>query len=555
MKKQQQPQSRNTKRPTRKPGLTDKQKLIKSSAEQRLQAQQLAFTWQEKLFSKRQVSVHLLRQAATILQPQTYDEVVEERAVQDYCGYPLCNGTPVKDQPRYRISLSQRKVFDQSELASYCSDECLQKSKYFRMQLSEEPVWFRDLQVQPSIQIVLPSQDLKKVLEKEKQQSQKSKTVHQIRQDYVQKLLENVSILPTTTGVSSATSPSSSTAPVTAESFETDTGNEIRIFENTSQNVVPPNIPEDGVHDAIEGFRIEMRRRKSQGEQGLPTTMILQTESTTMNQSNTQDDDDGINPPGSPTTVGSESVVFEDEEAMFENAMETMMMLKEIKADQPDEIKQEKTILPEQQNKQPNPPSSSTQQQQQNATVPKPITPKTVNIVIPEIPKPSSKKKKRQVPEMSLFGKIWTMTDRLTTKATRKYFEELKRQAKIDVHELLRDESENIPRDETSLMRSQIFSERILETYAVVRAQIGLAENLETDIINLIQTFRFTDASMIVLNPSETYMMTLVLFKALADVAIQNNSWQQNFESCCKAIGETGDTVGACVRVLRVAST
>ena len=156
-------QSNNGKRPLtrKKPGLTDKQKLIKNSAEQRLQAQQLAFTWQEKLFSKRQVPVSLLRQATAILQPQTYDEVVEERAVQDYCGYPLCNNTPVKDQPRYRISLSQRKVFDQTELASYCSDNCLQKSKYFRMQLSEEPVWFRDLQAQPLVKIVLPSEDLK----------------------------------------------------------------------------------------------------------------------------------------------------------------------------------------------------------------------------------------------------------------------------------------------------------------------------------------------------------------------------------------------------------
>ena len=62
---------------------------------------------------------------------------------------------------------------------------------------------------------------------------------------------------------------------------------------------------------------------------------------------------------------------------------------------------------------------------------------------------------------MSLFGKIWTMTDRLTTKATRKYFEELKVQRKVDMAALLRDETD---RDETTLMRSQIFSEKILET-------------------------------------------------------------------------------------------
>ncbi|KAG2216903.1 hypothetical protein INT45_010931 [Circinella minor] len=541
-------QSTNGKKPVtrKKPGLTDKQKLIKSSAEQRLQAQQLAFSWQEKLFSKRQVPVSLLRQAATILQPQTYDEVVEERAVQDYCGYPLCNNAPVKDQPRYRISLSQRKVFDQTELASYCSDNCLQKSKYFRMQLSEEPVWFRDLQTQPLVKIVLPSQDLKKILEEEKQESQKAKSTHQIRQDYVQKLLENISILPTTINTINKASSSSSLAatatPVTVESFETDTGNEIRIFENntTLENTTLTNIPKEGIHDAIEGFRIEMQRRRRKSNDG-PSTLILQTD-TTYN-----DNDD--KPPASPTTVGSESVIFEDEETMLENAMETMMMLKEMKADQPDQIAT--PPQPSAAERQPRQQSSSTSTTIASNTT-TPTQPKAVNIVIPDIPKPSSKKKKRQVPEMSLFGKIWTMTDRLTTKATRKYFEELKLQTKVDMAKLLRDETN---RDETTLMRSQIFSEKILETYAVIRAQLGLSDTLETDLINLIQTFQFTDASIVVLNPSETYMMTLVLFKALADVTISNNTWQQNFEACCKAVGETGDTIGACVRVLRVAST
>ncbi|KAI9491021.1 Rtr1/RPAP2 family-domain-containing protein [Zychaea mexicana] len=536
-----------------KPALSAKQKLIKASAEQRLQSQELAFSWQEKLFSKRQISLHLLRQAAAILQPQTYDEVVEERAVQDYCGYPLCDRTPQKNQPRYRISLSQRKVYDQSELASYCSDDCMQKSKYFRMQLSEEPVWFRDLQVPPPIQIVLPSEDLKKVLQREKEDKRKDRTGHQIRIDYVQKLLENVPILPTTGTL---------TANVTATSFETDTGNEIRIIENTSPNAVPPNMPKDGIHDAIEGFQIQMRRKSVEG----PTTLVLQ-------HGDQADGGDDMKPL-SPTTVDSETVVFEDEEALLEDAMETMMMLKDLQADKPDEIKPKASAPshqgePHQQRAPANQalemttmtttlpvssselPSSSQQQQQK----PKAAAPKTVKVVIPEIPKPSSKKKKRQVPEMSLFGKIWTMTDRLTTKTTRRYFEELKSQSQVNMRELLCEEDDNTIRDEVSLMRGQIFSERILETYGLVRAQMGLENALENDIINLIQTFRFADASMVVLNSSEAYMMTLVLFKALADVTIQNTSWQHNFEECCKAIGESGDKVDACVRVLRVAST
>lgn len=60
---------------------------------------------------------------------------------------------------------------------------------------------------------------------------------------------------------------------------------------------------------------------------------------------------------------------------------------------------------------------------------------------------------------------------------------------------------------------------------------------------------------MVVLDTSQAYMMTLVLFKALADVAVGGTEWRANFEACCSAIGESGDTIDACVRVLRVAST
>lgn len=138
-----------------------KEKVMKESVQHRARMQQLVFSWQEKIFSIPKAPSSLLRQAATILQPQTYDEIVEERAVQDWCGYPLCDNTPQKDQPRYHISLSRRKVFDQSELASFCSEACLQRSKYFRMQLSEDPVWVRDMQAVPNVHIIRLDQDVK----------------------------------------------------------------------------------------------------------------------------------------------------------------------------------------------------------------------------------------------------------------------------------------------------------------------------------------------------------------------------------------------------------
>lgn len=142
--------------------LTPKQKLIKESAEQRFKIEKLVFVWQEKLFSQARNSAPTLQRAATYLQPKTYEEVVEERVVQSWCGYPLCDNTPkTEDLQKYKISLSQRKVYDQTELANYCSEGCYHKSKYYNMQLSEEPVWFRDLNAVPNTHIILLEEDFK----------------------------------------------------------------------------------------------------------------------------------------------------------------------------------------------------------------------------------------------------------------------------------------------------------------------------------------------------------------------------------------------------------
>lgn len=125
--------------------LTAKQKIVQESALQRQKVQEQVFAWQEHLFTEDSVSAATLIKVARWLQPQTYDEIVEERSVQSMCGYPLCSNAPEEQESRYRISLSQRKVFDQSERMSYCSLACLQKSRYYAMQLSEDPVWVRDL--------------------------------------------------------------------------------------------------------------------------------------------------------------------------------------------------------------------------------------------------------------------------------------------------------------------------------------------------------------------------------------------------------------------------
>ncbi|CDS07578.1 hypothetical protein LRAMOSA01527 [Lichtheimia ramosa] len=492
-----------------------KEKVLKESVQQRARMQQLVFSWQEKIFSIPKVPSSLLRQAATILQPQTYDEVIEERAVQDWCGYPLCDNAPQKDQPRYHISLSRRKVFDQSELASFCSEACLQRSKYFRMQLSEDPVWIRDMQAVPNVHIIQLDQDVKKALANEQQKSNQTRhSGHEIRQNYVQQLLANV---PAATAGGEHT--------------------ELRIVEHDDAIVMDSETPISGVHDAIEGYRINVKRNSEQ-----PTTIILQQQQQQQQEPKQQSEQQDTN-----------TMDLKEEDTLLEDAMDTMMKLKDLKLDQPTEIERNA----------PQPSSSSTRRpskkvQQPSSALPdnndtsSPTKEKVIKMVVP---KPPVKKKKTQLPEMSLFGKIWTMTDRLTTKATRRYFDELKHTDTVDVREILIQEQQHGQNDESALMRGQIFSEKILETFSIIRAQIGFKDKLEDDLIDLIQTFKFTDASMVVLDGSQAYMMTLVLFKALADLTIKDRDWHPGFEACCSAVGETSDTIDACVRVLKIAST
>jgi hypothetical protein len=72
--------------------------------------------------------------------------------------------------------------------------------------------------------------------------------------------------------------------------------------------------------------------------------------------------------------------------------------------------------------------------------------------------------------------------------------------------------------------------------------------------VNVIKTFKLSDASMVALNPAQCYMITLVIIKSLADILLYHSNWKPQFEACCNTIDQSTDTVDACVRVLKIAS-
>ncbi|KAI8340644.1 Rtr1/RPAP2 family-domain-containing protein [Chlamydoabsidia padenii] len=565
-----------TKTTTRKQKMTVKQKIIQENAQQRQKIQKQVFAWQERLFTQDSVSATTLREATRWLQPQTYDEVVEERCVQSICGYPLCSSTPQEQESRYRISLSQRKVFDQSELASYCSLACLQKSKYYAMQLSEDPVWVRDLvsPISSTIHVIPLEDNFKQAVAQQKQQQeqQSSKSSQDLRREYVQKLLSNVPIGSNNNNNTLAITPSA-----------TSNNLEMTIVEKVpvplSSNL---DLSFGGIHDAIEGYRIE-NSSKTNNE---PTTILL----TNTIKSNPP-------PPPPATTINNTSTIIQENEidlegsadidpdSLLDNAMETMMILKKLNLDRESMEETEMNMLP-------HTPTAQSTSDKKSPRDPPPVPPAQSKTSVDSPVEQSSKTKKssattssrdtkaavaaieaaasaaaamkakkakkRKEPEMSLFGKIWTMLDRMTTKSTRLYLSSLAATAEEGQPgantQLQLLEEDGLTED--NYLRGHIFSEKILESYALVRSQLGIKGELEMDMVNLIRTFSFTDATMVVLDSNQTYMISLVLFKTLATLVLKNESgWENDFDICCRHIGQTSDMVDACVRVLKVAST
>lgn len=257
---------------------------------------------------------------------------------------------------------------------------------------------------------------------------QLQKTSQEVREEYVQHLLGSI---------------------------PKDTNGTFQIVEKSA--VVPPIAPSSsqaGVYDTIEGYKIEIKKNGK-----APTTMILKKKKEEeikkeeeLKQQQQQHVDD-IDP--------------EDPDALFE----TMMMLKDMKMDKEDKPRALEPQATLAQKVSPKPALSQTM------TPPKPVIElskqekkpeqqdtNVIKVTTPAAQKQKkSMKKKKKVPELSLFGTVWTMLDHMTTKATRIYLNELQNNhQRIDVGHLIA--SENDLMDEAIYLRGQIFSERILDT-------------------------------------------------------------------------------------------
>ena len=99
---------------------------------------------------------HTVKEALKPFQPSHYDALIEERNINQRCGYVLCQNGNRKQNTRsnYRIVAGKDfRVVASKELEKWCSDQCGRKALYLRVQLSDEPAWTREWEASESLEL------------------------------------------------------------------------------------------------------------------------------------------------------------------------------------------------------------------------------------------------------------------------------------------------------------------------------------------------------------------------------------------------------------------
>lgn len=93
----------------------------------------------------------LVKNLLRLFQPSDYDALIEERNINEQCGYVFCpqNKRKQDTKAKYRILHGKGQESDTlkfvptKSLEMWCSDECGKRAMYIMVQLNEEPAWTR----------------------------------------------------------------------------------------------------------------------------------------------------------------------------------------------------------------------------------------------------------------------------------------------------------------------------------------------------------------------------------------------------------------------------
>ena len=111
-------------------------------------------TWRKGVFylqttlvdSEMVIPVDYFERCVYFFHKQDMADVYEERAISMHlCGYPLCHKTlaEIKRQTKFRISLSQNKMYPAEQENQFCSTKCMKRALLYLTRLTDKPAQFR----------------------------------------------------------------------------------------------------------------------------------------------------------------------------------------------------------------------------------------------------------------------------------------------------------------------------------------------------------------------------------------------------------------------------
>ncbi|KAJ1667929.1 hypothetical protein EV178_000863 [Coemansia sp. RSA 1646] len=450
--------------------------MIKDSALTRTRYQTLSLQWQDKLANT--VGDSVLKQAANYITPDDYDSIVEERAADGLCGYPICGRNKQKLEQRFSISLAHRKIYDITEQGSYCSRECMASSRLYRHQLTDEPLYMRDQSKQ--VDIVLMAMD---------RSDEKAKGVDSA----IQKSTQHASAAGGTTEENDAMAWYKKTLIAKMNIPENIAkSNPLKIVEHESKSTV------EDISDVmsrlqfadIEGFEPEfdVKSIKKSIKKIKKTALTPAVKKSRDHTKSDAVESDGeilkvsIGPKdGNPNTPGF---------LPSTSAGETSAS--EFEKDDDDDDDDDSSVLG----------AAS-----DNGYF--------MDLFSSEIASYGGAISSSTAPPLSLFGRMWTLIDRIATNQTIKYLGDLKKCESDSGMSLNISEYYSSPGDTSMMMRQNLFSDNTIIELDKVRAKLRIARDLRHELRTLVSTLELS-SKMVVFKKPEQQLLGIVLLLALA---------------------------------------
>ncbi|XP_010221201.1 PREDICTED: putative RNA polymerase II subunit B1 CTD phosphatase RPAP2 [Tinamus guttatus] len=142
----------------RKEDAAQRKAALEAAIRKKIEFEKKALYTVEQLLEEN-ITEEFLVNSGKLITPSHYKDIVDERSIIRLCGYPLCqNKLENVPKQKYRISTKTNRVYDITERKCFCSNFCYRASKYFEAQISKSPVWMREEEKPPDIELLKEGQ-------------------------------------------------------------------------------------------------------------------------------------------------------------------------------------------------------------------------------------------------------------------------------------------------------------------------------------------------------------------------------------------------------------